>query len=66
MERGRALAVACRGWRQGRQRDHAAGIVGIGDAEIGDPLLLGEDPAPDLQRGKPFLGSDCGAHLDPG
>ena len=54
---GPALAAACHGWRKGGQGDQAARVVGVGDAKIGDPLLLGEDPAPDLERGESFVGS---------
>ena len=63
---GHALAVACRGWREGGQRDQAARVVRIGNAEIGNPLFLGEDPAPDLECGESFVRTDRGDDLDPG
>lgn len=62
---GPALTVSCRRWRKGGQRDQAARIVGIGDTKVGDPLLLSENPAPDLESREPVVGSDRRNHLDP-
>jgi len=60
-----ALAAACHGWWKCGKGDHAARVVGVGDAEIGDPLLLGKDPAPYFKRRKSLVGTDRGYHLDP-
>jgi hypothetical protein len=60
-----ALAAACHGWWKGGKGDQAARVVGVGDAQISHPLLLGKDPAPYLERRESFVGTDRGSHLDP-
>ena len=62
---GPALTVTCRLRRKSGQRDQAARIVGIGNTKVGNPLLFGKDPAPDLEGREPIVGSDRGNHLDP-
>ena len=62
---GPALAATSDGWGKGCQGDQAARVVRVGDAQIGDSLLLGKDPAPDLERRESFVGTDRANDLDP-
>jgi hypothetical protein len=62
---GQALTVVSHGWWKSRQGDQAARVVRVGDTQISDSLLLGKDPAPYLEGGKSFIGTECGNHLDP-
>jgi hypothetical protein len=63
---GPAIVATRAGRAERGEGDDAARVVGISDAQLGNSLLFGKDPAPNLERGEPVFRTNCGQNLDSG